>query len=202
MQQFSVLRRLGPVVLLVTLFCLGANGQLRIEASNVTAVPQQKAVLLFDVACQVVAKEFRLRHSSEVEVPVTLVLGEDRDGVVGDESQQVFTIYMSRWDETLFATSVSRIALQHLLSGKRKAEIVREILRRANLASTVSVEALRRADRQENLRAKPGAPPPPPHAVFNLAAPCSYFSPSPFPAERGGGQRPLAFCPPETEFAP
>jgi hypothetical protein len=198
MQQSSVLRRFGPVVLLVTLFCLGANGQLRIQAPKGTAVPQQKAVLLFNVACQVVAKEFRLRDSSGVEVPVTLVLGEGRDGVVGDEARQVFTIYMSRWDETLFATSVSRIALQHLLSGDRKAGIVREILRRAHLASPVSVEALASSTAKHSESPASVVAP----ALPQNSSPCLPYRVSPFPAEGRDRQRSHAFCPTGAQFAP
>jgi hypothetical protein len=99
-----------------------------------------RAAILFEVTCRVVAEEFHLSRASEVRVPVTVVLGESRDGVVGDETNQVFTVYMSRWDETMFVTSVSRIALQHLLSRDRKARIVRESLQRASLVAPVPVK--------------------------------------------------------------
>jgi hypothetical protein len=137
-------KRLAVVAsLLAILLSQVVQGQLRIQVQPGLGVPQEKATLLFNVTCRVVAEEFRLRDASEVQVPVTLVLGANRDGVVGDETNQVFTVYMSRWDDTLFATSVSRIALQHLLSRDRKARIVRESLRRASLAAPISAAALR-----------------------------------------------------------
>jgi len=49
---------------------------------------------------------------------------------------------MNRWDEVQFATSASRLAMQHMVSRERKTKMVAEILRRANRAGTVSVETL------------------------------------------------------------
>ena len=114
-------------------------------------VAQERVDLLFKMTCRVVAEEFRLNNSAEVEVPIDLVLGEAREGVVGDETSQIFTIYMTNWDEALFATSVSRIALQHLLSQDRKARIVGESLRRAQRAAPISADSLTRQDRVESL---------------------------------------------------
>ena len=117
-------------------------GQVRIEGDHTPEISQEQVTLLFNATFRVVAEEFRLRGPSEVQVPVTLVLGSTHEGVVGDETSQTFTIYMSQWDETMFVTSVSRIALQHLLSHERKAKIVMESLRRAKLASPVAFERL------------------------------------------------------------
>jgi hypothetical protein len=126
--------------LLAVLLSTSARGQVRLESHAGIEAPKERAAILFEVTCRVVAEEFHLRDASEVRVPVTLVLGESREGVVGDETNQVFTIYMPRWDETMFVTSVSRIALQHLLSRDRKARIVSESLQRANLIAPISAK--------------------------------------------------------------
>ena len=138
------------------LLAASAVGQVRIQCHPGLDVPQERVSLLFDITWRVVAEEFRLADHSKLQAPVTLVVGESRDGVEGDETNQVFTIYMSRWDETMFATSVSRIALQHLLSQDRKAHLVRESLRRANLISPISVKDLHGRDNRNR-----NQPPPP-----------------------------------------
>lgn len=112
---------------------------------NGTDLSDSRVKVLYDSTFRVVAEEFQLHASSEIQVPVTLVLGEGRDGVVGDETEQVFTIYMSRWDEAMFATAVSRIAIQHLVSQDRKARIVDESLRRAHRVTPISKDALQAA---------------------------------------------------------
>ena len=153
-------------------------GQVTVQPKGL-AVPESKVNVLYGTTFRVVAEEFRLRDASEIRVPVTLVLGEGRDGVVGDESNQVFTIYMSRWDEAMFATAVSRIALQHLLSQDRKARIVRESLRRAHLVAPVSADSLTSASRRD----LPEPAPPLPRAPLHPARQCLFSAASPFPAE-------------------
>jgi hypothetical protein len=61
---------------------------------------------------------------------------------VGDELHKTYFICMHRWDEAQFATSASRLALQHMVSQERKTRMVAEILRRARAAETVSYESL------------------------------------------------------------
>ncbi|MBZ5657888.1 MAG: hypothetical protein LAO56_21720 [Acidobacteriia bacterium] len=130
------------------LLAVSAGGQVRIQSHPGMDVPREKVSLLFNVTCRVVAEEFRLGDASELRVPDNLVLGEARDGVMGDETEQVFAIYMSPWDETMFATAVSRIALQHLVSRDRKARIVGESLRRAHRIAPISKDALQAANHQ------------------------------------------------------
>jgi hypothetical protein len=114
--------------------------------------PKEKVDILFEVTCRVVAEEFHLRDASEVRLPVTLVLGESRDGVVGDEANHVFSVYMSRWDERMFVTSVSRIALQRLLSLDRKARIVSESLQRAKLIAPIVAKTLQGSEKPKGGR--------------------------------------------------
>jgi hypothetical protein len=190
------------IALVVAFFATFAEAQVQVKSRPGFDVSAEVINRLFNMTCRVVAEEFRLGDASEVRVPITLVLDESRDGVVGDETTRVFTIYMSRWDETMFATSVSRIALQHLLSHDRKARIVRESLRRAHLVAPVSVDALEAS----KVRHAPGerAAIALPRALLNRALPCPSPSASPFHAESEGqvSVRPNSFCQPVDRLAP
>jgi len=109
---------------------------------NGVDIHDEKVSLLFIAACHVVAEEFRLSRPSDALFPVTLVLGDPNERVIGDELHQVYFIYMNRWDEAQFATSASRLAMQHMVSEERKTKMVTEILRRANRVGAVSVDEL------------------------------------------------------------
>jgi hypothetical protein len=192
------------ITLVVAFFATFAEAQVQVRSRPGFDVSVEVVDRLFNMTCRVVAEEFRLGDASEVRVPITLVLGESRDGVVGDETTRVFTIYMSRWDETMFATSVSRIALQHLLSQDRKARIVRESLRRAHLVAPLSVDALEASTVQHAPRERAAIALP--RALLNRALPCPSPSPSvsPFHAESEGqvSVRPNSFCQPVDRLAP
>jgi hypothetical protein len=107
------------------LFTSFAHGQVTI-LRNGTQVNETKVNLLFNIACRVVAEEFHLGGPTAVSFPVTLVLGDPNERVIGDELNRTYFVYMGRWDEAQFATSVSRLALQHLVSQDRKTRIVAE----------------------------------------------------------------------------
>lgn len=109
---------------------------------NGAEVRVEKVSLLFSAACHVVAEEFHLASASDGLFPITLVLGDPNERVIGDELHQVYFIYMNRWDEAQFATSASRLAMQHMVSQERKTKMVAEILRRANRSGPVSVDQL------------------------------------------------------------
>jgi hypothetical protein len=104
-------------------------------------VPDEKVNILYQTTFRVVAQEFRLRDSSDLRFPVTLVLGDPNERVLGDELNKVYVIYMERWDEAKFALAASRIAVQHLVSEERKNRIVHEILRRSNQIAPLPLPA-------------------------------------------------------------
>jgi hypothetical protein len=110
-------------------------------------VHEEKVNLLFSAACHVVAEEFRLSSASDGLFPITLVLGDPNERVIGDELHQVYFIYMNHWDDAQFATSASRLAMQHMVSQERKTKMVAEILRRAKRAGPVSVDDLQELKR-------------------------------------------------------
>lgn len=190
--------RLATVLAVVLRF--SAEAQVRIQGDSGDPVSLQRATLLFNATARVVAEEFHLR-GTDLQIPITVVFTDERSGVVGDETTGIFTIYMPQWDDTLFATSVSRIALQHLLSSERKARIVRESLRRAGLAAPVSVSDLRR----EGGYANASSIQPPlisPISAIHADGCTASSTTSPLPAERTGRSRSRYSCPPGVQFAP
>jgi hypothetical protein len=109
---------------------------------NGAQVEETQVKVLFNTACRVVAEEFHLPNPEDALFRVTLVLGDTKDTVIGDELHKTYFIYMQRWDEVQFATSASRLALQHMVSQERKTRMVAEILRRARATETVSYDNL------------------------------------------------------------
>jgi hypothetical protein len=116
---------------------------------NGAEVHEEKVNLLFSAACHVVAEEFRPGSVSDglFPFPITLVLGDPNERVIGDELHQLYFNYMDHWDDAQFATSASRLAMQHMVSQERKTKMVAEILRRANHAGPVSVNQLQGSKR-------------------------------------------------------
>lgn len=119
-----------------------ARAQVTIQKGKAD-VSEEKVNVLYDTSFRVVAQEFHLADPSSFRVPITLVLGESKEGVSGDELNKVYVIYLDRWDDAKFALATSRIALQHLISEQRKNKIVNEIVRRANQIAPVSLQAAR-----------------------------------------------------------
>ena len=87
---------------------------------------------------------------------MTLVLGDGKGTVIGDEQHKAYFIYMQRWDEVQFATSASRLVLQHIVSQERKTRMVAEILRRGRATETVSYESLFEAKKERRSSFKRG----------------------------------------------
>ncbi|HEY7095367.1 MAG TPA: hypothetical protein VH437_01475 [Terriglobales bacterium] len=130
------------MVLAVALSTSAGWAQVRIQSNGVN-VPEEKVTALYNATFHVVAQEFHLQDSSDLRFPVTLVLGEQNERVLGDEVGKVYVIYMNDWNEAKFALAASRIALQHLVSEERKNRMVSDIVRRADRITPVSAQALR-----------------------------------------------------------
>jgi len=188
------------VTVLVIVLRFSAEAQVRIQGDDRDGVSPQRATLLFNVTARVVAEEFHLRRT-DLQIPITVVFSEEPSGVIGNETTGIFTIYMPRWDDTMFATSVSRIALQHLLSSERKARIVRESLRRAGLAAPVSVSALRR-DKRDADASSIQTPLISPRSAVNADTCSASSTNSPIPAERTDRCQSRSSCPRGVQFAP
>jgi hypothetical protein len=135
MMSAGVRSFLGVFTVLCGLSC-SERAQVTV-VKNGAEVREEKVNLLFSAAGHVVAEEFRLSSASNGLFSITLVLGDPNERVIGDELDQVYFIYMNHWDDAQFATSASRLAMQHMVSQERKTKMVAEILRRANRAGPV-----------------------------------------------------------------
>jgi len=109
---------------------------------NGAAVPEEDVQLVFRTSCRVMTEEFHLDNACDGDFPITLILGDRNERVSGDELKQEYFIYMNQWNEAQFATSASRLILQHMVSRDRKTRIVAEILRRVNRMAPVSQDEL------------------------------------------------------------
>jgi hypothetical protein len=134
------LARLAAFALILSA-CVGW-AQVKIQSNGVD-VPADKVNVLYNTTFHVVAEEFHLRDNADLRFPVTLVLGDSNERVLGDEVSKTYVIYMERWNEAKFALAASRIAVQHLVSEERKNRMVSEIVRRSDQVAPVSLQALR-----------------------------------------------------------
>jgi hypothetical protein len=128
------------LLLMVASFGLG---QVTIKNPKHLEVPEDKVRILSSTACRVVAEEFNIRDSSELEFPFTLVLGEPYEHFKVDEENHIYTIYLNTWDETQFATYAMRLAVQRMVSRERRKIMVLKVLKRSNEISPVAVDQLR-----------------------------------------------------------
>ena len=104
-------------------------------------VPEQKVGILLHTTCQVVAREFHLPEK-DVEFRLVLVLGDPNEHYTSDEEHQLYTLYLYRWNEPQFATSAMRLAIQHMVTQSIRDKLVKEILKRSNGMTPVSIKAL------------------------------------------------------------
>jgi hypothetical protein len=125
----------------VTLFlwasCLALLGssaslaQITIKNPKHLSVPDNKPQVLFRMACQQVAEEFHIVDPAKLQFPVTVVLGE-ASRYTADEDTQAYTIYLERWDDVRFVSSVVMLAAHRVVTRERYKRMVLEALRRAN----------------------------------------------------------------------
>jgi len=95
------------------------------------------------MACQVVADEFHVHDAAKLNFPLMLVLGEPFHYTVDDE-KQAYTIYLERWDDTLFTSSAVMLVAHRVVNRDEYRRMVIEILRRADRVNPVQVDELRK----------------------------------------------------------
>jgi hypothetical protein len=106
-------------------------------------LPDNKPQVLLNMACRVVADEFHVRDAAALDFPLILVLGEPFHYTADDENQ-LYTIYLDRWDDTMFASSAVMLASHRAVTKDRYRKMVVEILRRANQVGPVQADDLRK----------------------------------------------------------
>jgi hypothetical protein len=78
--------------------------QIGVENPSHLEFPQQRAQLLQQIICRVVAEELHVR-SPKADLPVTLVLGQAEERIGVDQDGIPSKIYLHRWNEATFAIS-------------------------------------------------------------------------------------------------
>jgi len=150
--------------LAVTLTVLGLpreylSAQMTIVNPNHIEVPPGRPEALFHAARAVAAKEFHIKHASEIEFPLVLVLGESADppakegtewDAVIDENAGSLRLYMKTWDETKFAALAIRLCVHRLTNSPRQVRLIREVLARGKKISPISANELE-ADEVRNI---------------------------------------------------
>jgi hypothetical protein len=130
-------------VALAWLLCWPVQAQVTIKDPDHLQVPEPMVEALFHSTCQVVAQEFHVRRT-DVDFPLVLVLGDPRERYTSDEDDQLYTVYLYRWNDAQFALSSMRLAIEHMVTQTRRDRVVREILKRSNKISTVSIDRLQK----------------------------------------------------------
>jgi hypothetical protein len=133
------------VVLSVLLTAGTSPGQISIENHRSVPVPEDRAWVIYQSTCQVVAERFHVKKASELQVPFRLVVGSTDSGVLYDEGAALYEIHLRNWGDTEFAFAALRLTLQRLVSAQSRRELLRETLARAERKLPVSSGSLTRA---------------------------------------------------------
>lgn len=139
--QAGILFLWGSAVVFVV--SSGSSAQITVRNPNNLALPVNKPQILLRMACRVVADEFHVHDAAKLDFPLILVLGEPFHYTADDEKQW-YTIYLDRWDDTLFVSSAVMLASHRVATKDQYRRMVVEILRRANQVSPIPAENLRR----------------------------------------------------------
>jgi len=94
------------------------------------------------MVCRQVAQDFHVPNYKNLESPLTLVLGEDRERYVIDHLG-AGTIYLLQWDEAHFASAAVRITFHHVLSSGQFQEEVKNVLTRFSKIVPETISAAR-----------------------------------------------------------
>lgn len=136
--------RLAIFVLLVVV-AVPCAAQVTVRNPQNLPVSKQEAEVLLRVTCDTVAREFRVSDPRDLSLPVTLVLGEQSgDYSRSDDVAREYTIYMTSWDRTRFASSTLRLVLLRVLNSKQHRQMMEEIMGRADHILPVRAQALRK----------------------------------------------------------
>jgi len=117
--------------------------QVTIENPKRLPVKEEEVNLLYTIVCQQVAQDFHVRNYKNLESPLTLVLGEDRERYVIDHLTGAGTIYLHQWDEVHFASAAIMIAFHHVLSNDQFQEEGKNVLRRFSKIVPETISAAR-----------------------------------------------------------
>src|SRR6266481_683229 len=131
-------------LLLLAFLCCGwvQAAQVTIENPKKLPVQEEEVNLLYTIVCRQVAQDFHVPNYKNLESPLTLVLGEDRERYVIDHLG-AGTIYLLQWDEAHFASAAVRITFHHVLSSGQFQEEVKNVLTRFSKIVPETISAAR-----------------------------------------------------------
>lgn len=154
---------LAALTFLMALTPRSATAQLAIENPSHLQVPEQKASLLLNSACRVVAEKFRISNPSQRLLSLKLVLGSKDEHYTADADKDSYTLFLERWDENKFTIAATNLAIQRFVIHDRLPSLVAEVLQRTAHLAPVAVTDLRKAiARGQYLPAAPGLADPAP----------------------------------------
>jgi hypothetical protein len=130
---------------LLSLFASGPafGAVVTIENPKGLPVDEGQVNLLYMMTCQEIAEAYHVRNYKDIQVPVTLVLGEDDERYVIDHLTGAGTVYLKQWVEQNFVAAAVMIAFHRVLSNERFK--VTKILVRFERVKPQTVTALRRS---------------------------------------------------------
>lgn len=99
--------------------------------------------LLYAMTCQEIAEGYHVRNYKDLQVSLTLVLGEDDERYVIDHFTGAGTVYLKQWSEQNFVAAAVMIAFHRVLSNDRFKSEVTKILTRFERVKPQTVTALR-----------------------------------------------------------
>jgi hypothetical protein len=105
--------------------------QITVKNPKHLPVPEYKLQALYRIACEQVAEEFHISDPAKLDFPLTVVLGEPSH-YTSDDDKQSYVVYLDRWDDIRFTSSVVLLAAHRVVSRERYKKMVLETLRRAN----------------------------------------------------------------------
>lgn len=120
----------ASLLLLASLGCGCVQAaQVTMENPKKLPVKEEEVTLLYTMVCRQVAQDFHVPNYKNLESPLTLMLGEDRERYVID-LLGAGTIYLLQWDDAHFASAAVRITFHHVLSNGQFQEEVKNVLTR------------------------------------------------------------------------
>jgi len=124
---------------------LACGGAVTIENPKGLPVDGVQVNLLYTMTCQEIAEAYHVRNYRDLQVPVTLVVGEDGDHYVIDHRTGAATIYLRQWSEQNFVAAAVMIAFHRVLSDDRFRSEVIKILSRFERIKPQTVTTIRRS---------------------------------------------------------
>jgi len=93
--------------------------------------PMDRAWVIYQTACQVVAEQFHVRRPSDLQVPLKLNIGDGDAGFRYDSGSGRYEINLTTWNENSFAFAALRLALQRVTALQKGRDLLRDTLKRS-----------------------------------------------------------------------